>query len=93
MQINDGLKDDYDKPDWTLLPIDSVIEVIRVLMFGESKYGRDAWKSLPDARRRYLAAAFRHLAAYADGEIVDPESERPHIAHAACCLLFLLWFR
>ena len=86
-----GQKHDQNKPDWTLLPMYSVIQIIRVLEFGAKKYEREAWKSVPDARRRYLAAAFRHLSAVVDGEWLDPESHRPHLAHAGCCILFLLW--
>jgi hypothetical protein len=27
-----------------------------------------------------------------DGAKADPESGLPHLAHAVCCVLFLLWF-
>lgn len=53
--------------------------------------GADNWKTLPDARRRYYDAAIRHLTAWWDGECNDPESNLPHLAHAACCIIFLLW--
>ena len=87
-----SVKYDQHKPDWTLLPMRGVIDIIRVLEFGAQKYARDQWRDVPDARRRYLAAAFRHLAAVADGKWVDDESQLPHLAHAGCCILFLLWF-
>lgn len=92
MLDKNGHKDDQEKPDWTLLPIRGIVDIIRVLAFGENKYGRDQWRYVPDARRRYLAAAFRHLAAVVDGQWLDPESRLPHLAHAGCCILFLLWF-
>lgn len=57
--------------------------------FGIQKYSRGSWKSVPEARRRYLDAAFRHL--LADGD-TDPESGLPHLAHAAWCLLAILQF-
>lgn len=85
-----GSKDDADKPDWTLIPWRGMTPVVRVLMFGARKYGRANWRLVADADRRYLAAAFRHLAAYADGEAVDQETGESHLAHAVCCLLFLL---
>ena len=69
-----------------------IINIIRVLDFGAKKYSRDGWQNVPDARRRYLAAALRHLAAIADGEWVNEESQLPHAAHIGCCVLFLLWF-
>ena len=92
MMSEEAKKYDADKPDWTLLPISAIISIIKVLEFGAKKYKRDQWKGVPDARRRYLAAAFRHLGAVSDGEWLDSESGLPHIAHSACCLLFLLWF-
>lgn len=86
-----GKKADAGKPDWTLLPWKALTEVIRVLEFGAGKYGRNNWQQVADSKRRYTAAAFRHLSAYADGETRDPESGLHHLGHAACCVLFLLW--
>lgn len=83
-------KDDQGKLDWTLIPWRGLKPVVRVLEFGAAKYSRGGWRLVEDADRRYLAAAFRHLTAYADGERVDPESGLPHLAHAVCCLLFML---
>lgn len=39
---------------------------------------------------RLLAAALRHLSAWARGQDTDTESGLPHLAHAACCVLMLL---
>ncbi len=86
----EGRKYDNDKPDYTLLPWDAVEDVVRVLDFGAKKYARDNWRYVDDAGIRYLAAAFRHLAAHARGEDIDPESGISHLAHAGCCVLFLL---
>ena len=85
-----GRKFDKDKPDYTLLPWDAVEDVVRVLDFGAKKYARDNWKHVDDAHNRYLAAAFRHLSAYAQGEQTDAETGLNHMAHAACCVLFML---
>lgn len=86
------MADKYDagKPDWTLVPFSALVPVIRVLEFGARKYSRGGWRLVPQGDRRYLAAAFRHLTAFSDGETHDAESGLPHLAHAACCLLFLL---
>ena len=86
----EGRKFDAAKPDYTLLPWDAVEQIVRVLDFGAKKYARDNWKHVVDADRRYLAAAFRHLAAHAQGEGTDPETGISHLAHAGCCVLFLL---
>jgi len=42
-------------------------------------------------RSRYIDALFRHLTAWLDGEKDDPEDSFGHLAHAGCCLLFLMW--
>lgn len=39
---------------------------------------------------RQLSCALRHIYAYMDGETVDIESGKSHIAHAACRLMFFL---
>jgi hypothetical protein len=85
-----GPKFDKEKPDYTLLPWDAVEDVVRVLDFGAKKYARDNWKYVDDAHNRYLAAAFRHMSAYAQGEQTDAETGLSHMAHAACCVLFML---
>jgi hypothetical protein len=85
-------KHDQDKARLDLLPWTELLEVVRVLEFGAKKYAPEAWRRVPDARRRYLSAALRHLAAISMGETVDPESGLLHAAHAACCALFLIRF-
>lgn len=86
-----GIKYDKDKPRWDLLPYDTVGQVVDVLTFGAAKYADNNWKKVPDARRRYVAAAMRHFTAWIGGERKDQESNIHHLAHAICCLIFLLW--
>ena len=86
-----GTKLDSNKPRWSLLPFVSLIEIVRVLEFGAKKYSENNWQKVTPPSR-YLDAAFRHLAAYASGEKNDPESGLHHLAHAGCCIVFLLWF-
>jgi hypothetical protein len=88
----EGHKHDAGKADWSLLPLASLEPVVRVLEFGAAKYAREGWRSVPDAKRRYFAAALRHLAKHQAGEAADAESGISHLAHAACNLLFLLHF-
>lgn len=83
-----GTKHDENKPDYTLLPWAAVLDVVRVLEFGERKYARNNWRLV--SKVRYVRAALRHLIAYASGEVLDPESNLPHLAHCACCILFIL---
>jgi hypothetical protein len=88
----EGFKADGGKPRWTLLPMEPLEDVVRVLTVGATKYAPGNWMRVPDAEPRYLDAAFRHLAARVRGEILDPETGKPHLAHAVCCLLFVAWF-
>jgi hypothetical protein len=57
----------------------------------ERHYSADNnWRLVDKARSRYLAAARRHMAAYNLDESRDPESGLHHLAHAICCLNFIL---
>ena len=85
--MSTGLKFDGGKSDYTLLPFNALEEVVQVLGFGASKYGRDNWQNVE--RQRYIAASFRHLVAIAKGDVLDEESGKAHAAHLACCALFL----
>lgn len=86
----EGVKHDATKARWDLVPWAAMTEVVHVLTHGAAKYAPGNWRKVPDHRRRYLSAALRHMTAWAMGEIRDTESGRPHLAHAVCCLLFLL---
>lgn len=85
-----GRKADAGKPDYALLPPRAVESVVRVLSFGAAKYGAQNWRHVEGRKTRYLSAALRHMFARLRGEVCDLESGEPHLAHAACCLLFLL---
>jgi len=85
-------KHDAGKWRFSLMPMNAIRSVIDVLEFGATKYAPDNWKTVPDARRRYFDATIRHVTAWWSGEKNDSESGLPHLAHAICCLLFLLWF-
>lgn len=87
----EGRKADAGKPRPSLLPWRAIQQIVAVLEFGAAKYGADNWQRVPEARQRYFDAAMRHLLAWWDGERMDAESGLPHLAHAGCCILFLLW--
>lgn len=86
-----GRKDDAGKDDWTLMPWRALRPVVRVLMHGGQKYDRDNWQKVANGRHRYSAAAMRHMTAWLGGERTDAETGLSHLAHATCCLLFLIW--
>lgn len=86
-----GKKFDTGKLRWDLLPYDAVEDIVAVLTFGARKYDDDNWKYVTPAKPRYFAATMRHLVAWFGGEKLDKETGINHLAHAACCILFLLW--
>lgn len=93
--MNEFKKSDNGKIDWSLFPFDGAEGIVRIMMFGAAKYGRDNWrggKDDPEAQRRLFAGIIRHLAALQKGETLDPESGEHHILHAACGCLFLSTF-
>ena len=53
-----GMKFDDGKRDFTLLPWDSVENIVEVLEFGAKKYSRDNWRYVDDAKHRYTKAGF-----------------------------------
>lgn len=85
-----GLKFDADKTPYHLMPPDALEAINKVLAFGAKKYGAHNWKSVTEPEARYYSAAMRHMQAWLKGEHSDIESGLPHLAHAACCLVFLL---
>ena len=93
-----GRKDDSAKIRYSLLPVGTVNQVVQVLEFGSKKYADNNWMKVPSARTRYYDAAMRHIDAWWNGELLDLDkgdqkgSHLPHLAHAICCLMFLMWF-
>ena len=84
-----GHKHDSNKPRPELLPSAAITIVSQVLAYGAVKYAPHNWRNNL-AWSRLLGAALRHLFAWQGGERDDPESGLPHLAHAVCCVLFLL---
>ena len=90
--INDEfVKNDNDKTNLAILfdTGSALSDVADVMEFGAKKYSRKNWNKVDD-KERYIAAPLRHLLAYSKGEKIDPESNKSHLAHAICSLLFLL---
>jgi hypothetical protein len=86
-----ALKFDEDKPSMNLLSRIALEETAKVMDFGKEKYDAHNWRK-GFAWSRPLSAAMRHIMAFNDGENKDPESGLSHLAHAACCIMFLLEF-
>lgn len=86
------VKHDQGKPRLDLLPPRAVEIVGAVLAYGAEKYAPNNWAKGADWSR-YTGAALRHVFAHLRGEDNDPETGLPHLAHATCCLLFLLEYQ
>lgn len=84
-----GLKYDSEKPGMSLLPSVPLLEIAKVLDHGKQKYAAHNWRHGIE-QSRLISAAMRHIAAYNEGEDVDPESGLSHLAHANCMLMFCL---
>lgn len=86
-----GIKHDQGKTELHLLSTIAVTKVAEVMSFGKIKYAEHNWRG-GFSWSRPLSAALRHIFAYIGGEDKDPESGLSHLAHAACCIFFLLEF-
>ena len=84
-----AVKFDSNKPPMDLIPHEAMVEVAKVLDFGRVKYAADNWRK-GFHWRRLAGACLRHVYSWLGGEDKDPESGLSHIAHAICCLMFLM---
>ena len=57
---------------------------------GARKYGAYNWRENDVEYMTYVGATMRHLAAFVDGENIDPDSGNPHLAHAMASLAILV---
>ena len=86
---SEGRKDDAGKLPWHLLPPDAVDEILEVLKYGADKYAPRNWEQGMDWSRPF-SALMRHMWAWWRREPCDNETGLSHLAHAGCCILFLL---
>lgn len=87
--MSEGKKFDAGKLDISLVDPEYIKAIAEVMGHGAEKYGKYNWrKGL--AWTRVYSAAQRHLLAWLGGEERDPETRCSHLAHAGCCIMFLL---
>jgi len=77
---NGGTKMDGDKPQYGLLPPDSLRAVAEVMTSGAKKYSANNWVNLEISR--VLDALERHINAFKAGEEFAEDSGQHHLAHA-----------
>ena len=92
-----GIKNDSGKRQWWyIFPLwEFIEEVVDVLQYGDLKYPADDgsnWMRLDQPKRRFQSALTRHLSLYLQGEKIDQETGKSHLAHLITNALFLMWF-
>ena len=73
-----------------LVPPKAISEEAEVFGLGARKYGPYNWRDDAVSASVYYAAMLRHLFAWWDGEDVDAESGRTHLAHVRACAAILI---
>jgi len=86
-----GKKNDKGKLRMDLIPPEVEEALAEVLTHGAEKYDDRNWEKGIKYSRVY-AALRRHLLAWMKGEKIDSEWGLNHLAHAYCCLAFLLTY-
>jgi len=84
-----GWKADAGKARMDLLAPEFLTLTAEVLDFGARKYAARNWER-GMSWGRVFGALMRHLWAWWGGEKLDKETRLPHLAHASCCLMFLM---
>lgn len=86
-----GEKQDKDKPRHGLVVRDfaKALQAIgEIGSYGAKKYSPSNW--LMVETERYEDAFMRHYLKHLEGDMIDPESGYPHLAHAAWNILAIL---
>ena len=88
------MKADFSKNRVELIEPQFIEGIGHILTFGAIKYSANNWKSGGNEENvmRIRGAMMRHMLRYLDGEILDPESNLPHLAHLATNAMFLDYF-
>ena len=95
-----GVKHDEKKLKVDLIPSEPIEALAAILTYGSTEkpnpdgtkgYGDNNWMEGLKFRKVY-GAMLRHLLAYRRGEYQDQESGHPHLWHAFCNLMFLIYY-
>ena len=87
--MTEATKFDGEKNPLELLPFEALEDIGKVLEFGAQKYAAHNWRA-GFKWSRLIGALMRHMFAWAQGQDKDPETGLSHLAHAGCCILFLI---
>lgn len=85
MRFNEG------KEKWGLVNFEALKPMVQVLMYGAKKYEPRNWeKGL--SKEEILESMLRHVFELLKGNLIDSESNYPHIGHIMCNALFYSYF-
>lgn len=79
-----------NKAPMDLLPWGELHDVAQVMKHGADKYGIRNWRQDEIKCSTYVGSTIRHVAAWAMGEDLDPDSGYHHLTHAIAGLLIVL---
>lgn len=89
--MQEAIKHDAGKTDWSILPINASREIIKVFEFGAKKYARGNFLEGDGLQyTRVLNSLLRHTYAFMEGQDIDEESGISHLAHAGANIYMLL---
>lgn len=87
-----AIKYDTDKAQFHLIPVEPLVELGNLYLFGAQKYEADNWKK-GMAYSRVFNALLRHLYAWwYEREPSDKETRLHHLASVAWCAFTLMWY-
>lgn len=89
IELKEGTKYDNGKPILALVPASLDEAVGDILTLGAKKYSPNNWKKGIDYTR-IVSSLKRHLNQFYQGNLIDEESGKPHLHHAACNIAFLI---
>lgn len=78
------------KPPIHLVPPVAIIHEAMAFKDGAEKYGPYNWRGESVLASVYMAACYRHLMAWFDGESLAQDSKAHHLGHARACLAIIL---
>lgn len=87
-----------NKINFILIPWEWLQVLAEIFTFGAKKYAPNNWKLSVNTedhdslRNDRMDSALRHIVSYMRHEKIDPESNQPHLGHAAWNLLCVLWY-
>jgi len=90
-KLTQGTKHDEGKLRYDLISPIALEKLVQVLTYGAKEYAPRNWeKGIKFSR--VFAAIQRHLWAFWNKDNWDKESKLSHLAHAECCIMFLLHY-